>query len=87
MNNKNIKLELVQQHNLINVFDLDVDYFKKRIGICFFEGIHYFPQSEAKTKKAVLWDVDETKKALKSLNQKTKLIPLEPEVAELLKRR
>lgn len=78
------KLEMIQQHNLVNVFDLSVDYFKERINVKFFEGVHFFPQSNSKTKKVVLWDVPEVKKALK--NSSTSSTP-DPEVAELLKRR
>ena len=78
------KLEMIQQHNLVNVFDLSVDYFKDRININFFEGVHFFPQSNSKTKKVVLWDILEVKKALKNSNISSSP---DPEVAELLKRR
>jgi len=77
------KLEMIQQHNLVNVFDLSVDYFKSRIDEDFFEGVHFFPQSNSKTKKVVLWDIPEVKKALKN---PTTRIEANPEVAELLKR-
>ena len=75
---------MVQQKHLVNIFDLSVDYFKKRINVDFFEGVHFFPQSNSKTKKVVLWDVPEVKKALKNSSTSS---TLDPEVAELLKRR
>jgi len=75
---------MVQQHHLVNIFDLSVDYFKKRINVDFFEGVHFFPQSDSKTKKVVLWDVPEVKKALKNSSTSS---AHDPEVAELLKRR
>ncbi len=48
----------VQQHNLPTIFDVSVDYFKNRIGVDFFEDIHFFvPIKSSKTKKVVFWDV------------------------------
>ena len=48
----------VQQHNLPTIFDVSVDYFKNRIGVDFFEDIHFFVTiKSSKTKKVVFWDV------------------------------
>lgn len=77
-----MKLILVQQHNLKNVFDLDDDYFTKRIDAIFFKGIHFFPQSQSKTKKVVLWDVTKTFETLTCSQN----ITIDSEVEELLKR-
>ncbi|MDO8453185.1 MAG: hypothetical protein Q7S59_01285 [Sulfurimonas sp.] len=48
-----------QTKNLLDIFDLSVDYFQKRMDNDFIKGIHYFiPPTTSKTKKAVLWDIE-----------------------------
>ncbi len=48
-----------QTKNLLEIFDLSVDYFQKRMDNDFIKGIHYFiPPTTSKTKKAVLWDIE-----------------------------
>ena len=81
-NNTSMKLILVQQHNLKNIFDLDDEYFTQRKNLIFFEDIHYFPQSKSKTKKVVLWDVTKTFEALTSRPATS----IDSEVEKLLRR-
>ena len=48
-----------QTKNLKEIFDLSDDYFTKRMGTEFIQGIHYvIPPSPSKTKKAILWDIN-----------------------------
>ncbi len=48
-----------QTKNLLEIFDLSVDYFQKRMDNDFIKGVHYFiPPTTSKTKKAVLWDIE-----------------------------
>ena len=77
-----MKLILVQQKNLKNIFDLDDEYFTQRKNLIFFEDIHYFPQSKSKTKKVILWDVTKTFETLTCSQN----ITIDSEVEELLKR-
>ena len=81
-NNTSMKLILVQQKNLKNIFDLDDEYFTQRKNLIFFEDIHYFPQSKSKTKKVILWDVTKTFETLTCSQN----ITIDSEVEELLKR-
>lgn len=48
-----------QTKNLKEIFDLSDDYFTKRMGSEFIQGVHYvIPPSPSKTKKAILWDIN-----------------------------
>lgn len=48
-----------QTKNLKEIFDLSDEYFTKRMGTEFIQGIHYLiPPSSSRTKKAILWDID-----------------------------
>jgi len=72
----------IQTKNLTKVFDLSVDYFKNRMEIEFFEGVHYFiPPTTSKTKKAVLWDCEAINRWIRGECNPDK------ELDELLKRR
>jgi len=91
-NISNIKPLLVQQHNLKNIFDLSSDYFKDRINIDYFIGVHFFPQepknkNKKTTKHAVLWDISMVEKVLKNTNNQKANNIIDPEVAKLLERR
>ncbi|MDX1808923.1 MAG: hypothetical protein R3331_05250 [Sulfurospirillaceae bacterium] len=71
----------IQEKNLPLVFDLSVDFFRKRKEIDFFKGIHYFPApSSSATKKAVIWNIEATENWFIG-NE------VEPEVLELLNRK
>jgi len=72
----------IQTKNLTKVFDLSIDYFKTRMEIEFFEGIHYFiPPTTSKTKKAVLWDFEAIDRWIRGEQNQNE------ELAELLERR
>jgi hypothetical protein len=59
----------VQLHNLPHIFDLSSDFFRKKMGTEFVEGVHYFiPPGSSKTKKAVLWDITQLEIWLKGGN-------------------
>lgn len=76
--------EYVQVDNLSQIFDLSVDYFMSRRGIDFFLGVHYFiPPTNSKTKKAILWDLNEIRNWLRSSSSSP---TVDTELAELLQR-
>ena len=57
----------IQEAHLPNVFDLSIDWFIQRKNKLFFEGQHFFPaRSSSRTKKAVLWHLQETELVLRS---------------------
>lgn len=71
----------IQEKNLSEIFDLSVDFFRKRKGVEFFKDYHYFvPPSNSSTKKAVMWDIQAVDNWIRG-NQ------AENEVLELLNRK
>lgn len=84
-NKKDYVLITIQHSNLPYVFDFGTEWFEKRIGICFFQDIHFFQKQGIKSK---IWDVAETKKALlKYLSYRPSQAKPDSEIEELLKRR
>jgi len=70
----------VQTKNLSKIFDLSIDFFKRRMFKEFKEGIHFFiPPGSSKTKKAILWDVEAIENWLRGNY-------IDPELDELLSR-
>lgn len=80
----NFEREYVQVDNLSQIFDLSVDYFMSRRETDFFLGKHYFiPPTSSKTKKAILWDLNEIRSWLRTSSNSP---AIDTELAELLQR-
>lgn len=73
----------IQHKDLRKIFDISPDYFKARMYKELIEGIHFIiPPTNSRTKKIILWNIEELDKWLRSNKSSNK-----DEIDALLKRK
>lgn len=68
-----IQKKYAQLRTLSEIFDVSQEYFKRRMHSEFQQGVHFLiPKSNSKTKKIVLWDIEQVDKWLRQHDQDAK---------------